>query len=82
MPADSSWKTPVVDPEDNILKVFLSSNETLLRLNFLSFAFISISAFDKIVRVFKPKKSNLTKPAFSTNFMLNWVAGISSSLNL
>ena len=26
-----------------------------------------------IVRVFNPRKSNFTKPACSTHFMLNWV---------
>ena len=29
------------------------------------------------VRVFRPRKSNLTSPAASTHFMLNWVAGMS-----
>ena len=32
--------------------------------------------------VFKPKKSNLTNPADSTHFILNWVAGISDFASL
>ena len=30
-----------------------------------------------IVSVFRPRKSNFTRPAGSTHFMLNWVAGMS-----
>jgi hypothetical protein len=34
-------------------------------------------AFWITVRVLSPRKSNFTRPAASTHFMLNWVAGMS-----
>ena len=34
-------------------------------------------AFWITVSVFRPRKSNFTRPAASTHFMLNWVAGMS-----
>ena len=37
----------------------------------------SLTQVDSVVRVFRPRKSNLTSPAGSTHFMLNWVAGMS-----
>ena len=72
----------MVDPVDNISYVLESFNEILFKLKFLSFFIINDSALAKTVKVLRPKKSNLTRPAFSTNFILNCVAGISSSLNL
>ena len=38
---------------------------------------ISFCAFSITVSVLRPRKSNFTSPAFSTYFMLNWVAGMS-----
>ena len=38
-------------------------------------AFSSSTARCSTVSVFRPRKSNFTRPAFSTYFMLNWVAG-------
>jgi hypothetical protein len=35
------------------------------------------TAFWITVSVFSPRKSNFTRPAASTHFMLNWVAGMS-----
>ena len=40
-------------------------------------AFRRSRAFWMTVRVFRPRKSNFTRPASSTHFMLNWVAGMS-----
>ena len=37
----------------------------------------SFTARSITVRVFRPRKSNFTRPALSTHFMLNWVAGMS-----
>ena len=36
---------------------------------------MSFCALSMTVSVLRPRKSNLTSPAFSTYFMLNWVAG-------
>ena len=60
----------------------MSSSIIFVRLKSSCFFLIKLSAFARTVNVFKPKKSNLTSPAFSTNFILNCVAGISSSFNL
>ena len=35
-----------------------------------------MTPFSSTVRVFSPRKSNFTSPAFSTNFMLNCVTGM------
>ena len=37
----------------------------------------SLTARSSTVSVFRPRKSNFTRPAGSTHFMLNWVTGIS-----
>jgi hypothetical protein len=37
----------------------------------------SVTAFSSTDSVFRPRKSNLTSPACSTHFMLNWVTGMS-----
>ncbi len=39
--------------------------------------FSSFTATSSTVSVFRPRKSNLTRPAGSTHFMLNWVTGMS-----
>src|SRR6201747_1359916 len=39
--------------------------------------FNSFTARSSTVSVFRPRKSNLTRPAGSTHFMLNWVTGMS-----
>ena len=38
---------------------------------------ISFKQVSMTVSVFRPRKSNFTRPAGSTHFMLNWVAGMS-----
>ncbi len=37
----------------------------------------SFTATSSTVSVFRPRKSNFTRPAGSTHFMLNWVTGMS-----
>ena len=80
IPRDSSWKTAVVLASNKSLKDFSSSSGMLsIRTSGLpsraNRALIISRAHLMIVSVRNPKKSNLTKPAYSTSFLSKCVTG-------
>ena len=81
IPGDSYWKIPTVSPLWNSSKVFLSSIGKLSGSNsipYLAFTILTVSLIR--VKVFKPKKSILSKPACSTTALSNCVTNKSESL--
>ena len=75
IPALSIWNKPTVLPEDNSSKTLWSSKFMSSILKSLSFFLTSCWVLLITVKVFKPKKSNLIKPASSAEYMSNWVEG-------
>ena len=76
MPVDSSWNTPTVSALARISKALGSSNGRASRSTSMPRPrFTSSTAFCSTVSVFRPRKSNFTRPAASTSFQLNWVTG-------
>ena len=80
IPRDSSWNTAVVFDCSSKSNDFLSSSGILsIRTGSLPSASIRAliisNAHLMIVNVRNPKKSNLTKPAYSTSFLSKWVTG-------
>ena len=76
IPELSSWKIPVVFPEESKAKVLASSKGNRSTLNggcpgWLSL--IRVSARRIIVSVLRPRKSNFTNPIFSTSPIEYWV---------
>ena len=52
-------------------------SRSVARSTWMSRCLSSLQATSSTVSVFRPRKSNLTRPAGSTHFMLNWVTGMS-----
>ena len=77
IPLDSTWNTATVLALAYKSNVALSSRSIVSMLSLMPRLWIKSIAPLTTVRVFNPKKSNLTKPACSTHFILNCVAGIS-----
>ena len=73
IPDDSSWKTAIVLPELNNSKTLGSFKGILLRsISFFELEeLIDFKARSITVSVLRPKKSNLTKPIFSTSSLSN-----------
>ena len=81
MPRDSNWNTAVVSDRCSISKLFLSSNGIAAisigsKFFFARRALIISNAQLMMVKVRNPRKSNLTKPAYSTSFLSNCVTGL------
>ena len=77
MPELSSWNTPTVSPCPSMLVGLASSKGIVVDVEVrAAWARISFCALSITVSVLRPRKSNLTSPAGSTHFMLNWVAGM------
>ena len=77
MPAPSSWNTPTVSAAGQQL-VGLRVVERAAapgRASMPRPRLTSSTAFSSTVSVFRPRKSNFTRPAASTIFQLNWVSG-------
>ena len=82
MPGLSSWKTPAVLPQDSSAKVCASSSGMAPIENGSADplrALIRRSACAIMVRVLRPRKSNFTKPTFSTSPIGNCVTTSSVS---
>ncbi|MNZ89336.1 hypothetical protein D3C78_1082550 [compost metagenome] len=80
MPRDSSWNTAVVSKRCKSANDFLSSMgmAAMSTGGLPSLArrgLIMPSAQSMMVRVRSPRKSNFTRPAYSTSFLSNWVTG-------
>ncbi len=80
MPRDSSWNTAVVSERCSMSKLFLSSSGIAAisigsRPCLARRGLIIFSAQSMMVSVRKPRKSNFTRPAYSTSFLSNWVTG-------
>jgi hypothetical protein len=76
MPVDSSWNTPTVSALASSSYDFLSSRGSASKSTSTPRPrLMSSTAFCSTVSVFKPRKSNLTRPAASTSFQLYWVTG-------
>ena len=78
IPSDSNWNTAVVSIRRIVAYVSLSSRAMVLTSSFAavlssSLSLMSFSAQSIMVRVRKPRKSNLTRPMVSTSPMSNWV---------
>ena len=67
MPAPSSWNTPTLSPRDSISKVGVSSKSMVCVSSSMPRCFSSASALAMTVSVFRPRKSNFTRPAFSAS---------------
>ena len=62
-------------PQLNKSKIFLSSSAIFLISKFIFFSFSSDIVLFITVKVFKPSKSNFTRPAFSEAYISNCVEG-------
>ena len=78
MPEPSSWNTPRVSPLAINSYVGASSRLRQAGPNSLPPDAMNLSARSMTVSVFKPRKSNFTRPAISAYFMLNCEAGSSA----
>ena len=67
MPAPSIWNTPTLSPWLSISKVLMSSKSMVWVCSSMPRFFSSSSALAMTVRVFRPRKSNFTSPAFSAS---------------
>ena len=70
IPEDSSWKTAIVFPEESNLNTFSSLSGILFKSTFFDSSkslLIDLTALSITVNVLNPRKSNLTRPIFSTS---------------
>ena len=78
MPADSSWKMPVVSPDARSSKVFASSSGIASRSMVMPRCSCTKStAWRRIVRFESPRKSNLSRPIASMACISYWVISAS-----
>ena len=75
IPALSSWNKPTVWPRLSSWKILGSSNWTLFISIIIFFFFRNDKVLFITVKVFKPSRSNFTRPAFSDVYISNWVEG-------
>ena len=73
IPGLSNWKIPVVSPLLKKSNVFKSVRSILLISKSIPWLIINWTQLSMRVRVFSPRKSNFTSPAFSTCFISNCV---------
>ena len=79
IPALSTWNRPTVLPDDNKSKTFWSSKLIFSILKSLFFFLINFWVLLITVSVLSPKQSNFISPAFSAEYMSNWVDGNNKS---
>ena len=78
MPGDSSWNTPVVSPEASSSNVSASSSGIASRSTATSrLSRIRSTALRRIVRLDRPRKSNLSRPSASMPCISYWVISAS-----
>ena len=79
MPLDSSWNNPTASPSPSMAKVSSHSSGISFNARSMPLRLIRSIACCRTVSVFSPRKSNLTSPASSTDFILNCVTGNSDA---
>ena len=79
MPADSSWKTPVVSPEASSSKVLRVVERDVVEVDARRRARRGSrsTAWRRMVRLERPRKSNLSRPSASTPCISYWVISAS-----
>ena len=78
MPADSSWKMPVVSPEASSSNVVASSSGMSSRsISIAALLRMRSTAWRRIVRFDRPRKSNLSRPSASIACISYWVISAS-----